>query len=76
MSIDHPVDHGRDQFIERRCGVLDKFTFDHAINFLDVPLVQHNEDRAFVREVLVNCSSYSQHPDHPPGELFDTYRTI
>ena len=43
--------------------MLDQPGFDHAIDFLDVALMQRRKDRALVREVLVHRT------DANPGHL-------
>src|SRR5208283_1451132 len=53
MDLDHGLNHGAHELLERRCRVLDELGLNHAIYLIDVTLVQGGKDRALVGEVLV-----------------------
>jgi hypothetical protein len=68
VGIDHSIDHGAHEVIERRSSMFDELGFDHAINFLYVALVQGNKDCLLVWEVLVNrADAHSGNLDNAIG---------
>lgn len=55
VRLDHRFNYCSDENVERRSGVLDQRR-DLAIDLRNVPLMQRNEDGAFIRKVLVDRS--------------------
>src|SRR5580658_10154501 len=53
MDLDHALNDGAHELLERRCRVLDEHGLNHAIYLVDVALVQGGKDRTLVGEVLV-----------------------
>ena len=56
VGVDHRHDHGTHELVQRGCGMLQQFGFDHAIDFFDVALVQCDKNCSFIREILVDRS--------------------
>src|ERR1700733_14093545 len=53
VRLDHGVDHGANEFIERRSRMLHELGCEEAVDLLYVALVQGFKDGGSVREVLV-----------------------
>jgi hypothetical protein len=68
VSVDHSLYHGPHEVIERRRSVFDELGLNHAVNVIDVALVQGNKDCLLVREILVDRA------DAHPGHLGDPVR--
>ena len=53
MGVDHGLNHGAYEILDRRCSVFDELGLNHAIDLVYVTLMQGCKDRALVGEVLV-----------------------
>ena len=53
VGVDHGVDQGAHEAFERYGGVLNERGFDHAVDLLDVALMERGEYGSLVGEVLI-----------------------